>query len=961
MSEYAGEAVDAAVSAHRIAFKWSKWDVVALAVLALAILLVYNKVLLTNLVPASGDYLYYFTPYWDYANEVMRSGRLPLWNPYMYAGAPFQANPQTQLFYPLRWFFLPFGAEKGILSFAALHAWLAGAFTYALARRAAQLGPLAAFVAAMIFALNGWTTGLLAQPVRWGTVPWLPAALFLWEMLREQPLRRNRRTRRLLVALVLVWTLALLAGHSQTFYNQAVIFSFWVLFSLVWDLWQIAKNNGRLSLRQIWQHVWPIAAILVLMFGLTLTLSAAQTVPTLELSTQSYRSGGLSFLDHAALSLPPWRLGYTLLPHYARDLGQALDSDAFAEWVAYVGVLGLLLALIGLAKGPKRIRALALALGILGIGLALGAYNPISYLLHVMVPGWNLFRVPARWLQAAVLGFALLAGLGTQNLWSGWRPKLGLPHRRWVWFGLTGLMLLALAVVLLSRPNGFSLLAWSTALLVFAVVLQTKGVTRRWGTIALLGLLALELYGASWVLPIQHPTTPQAVRSWRSAPARIAAEADPNCRTLSLSTTTWDPGDLSDLRQIYGPYLDEPGLSNLIDATKAKEVLAPNLSLLFRLPSLDGFGGGVLPTARFVQSMQLFLPPDRIVADGRLREQMREIPDGRLLSLFSVCYVIADKNFDAWQDNVYYDLSFGETLTAQTPELTFFDLPGFPITAVGLVTHLSDSVQLADGEVVAELAAIYADGREVLLPIRAGIETAVGADDAALIAHNRELPAVRWRNDEPGQDVVAQLTLPESGLLASLNLRLLHADARLFVRGLSVIDAVSGAHDTLVISRHPWQRIHSGDVKIYRNNAVLPPVFLVSETGISSEDATTLAHMQSSSFDPSATVLLAEGEPIQGGSGSAALISRSPEHIQIAVQATTPATLVWAESWYPGWQATLDGEAVTIQRADLLLQAVQVPAGDHTLELTFQPQTLLWGLFLSAITLLILLLLLWYL
>ena len=287
-----------------------------------------------------------------------------------------------------------------------------------------------------------------------------------------------------------------------------------------------------------------------------------------------------------------------------------------------------------------------------------------------------------------MLGLALLAALGTENLWQGWRPRWQLPRQRWLLvLGITTI-LLALTLILLTTPNLLTLAGWGAALLALAVVLAIRGRARRWGTAILVGLLLAELYAASWVLPIQHPTAPQAVRSWRTAPARIAAEDTPLCRTLSLSTTTYDPGDLADLQRIYGPSLDTWAFDDLVDATKAKEVLAPNLSLLYRLPSLDGFGGGVLPTAHFIQTMELFLPPDRVVADGRLREQLREIPDARLLSLFGVCYVITDKTFDAWSDDIYYDLAFGETLSADTPDLTLSDLPHFPATAIGLVTHL---------------------------------------------------------------------------------------------------------------------------------------------------------------------------------------------------------------------------------------------------------------------------------
>ena len=197
--------------------------------------------------------------------------------------------------------------EKGILYFAALHAWLAGVFTYALAKRVVGAGVITAFTAGVIFALGGWMTGLLVQPVRWGTIPWLPAAILAWE-LKPAKLGWMRATRRWLVVNVVVWTLALLAGHSQTFYNQAVIFAVWVFASLGWTCWRDCRSSkGSFSWRRLWRHFWPVVLVLAIIFTLTLLLAAVQLLPTLELSTQSYRSGGLAFRDHAALSLPPWR------------------------------------------------------------------------------------------------------------------------------------------------------------------------------------------------------------------------------------------------------------------------------------------------------------------------------------------------------------------------------------------------------------------------------------------------------------------------------------------------------------------------------------------------------------------------------------------------------------------------------------------------------------------------------
>ena len=50
--------------------------------------------------------------------------------------------------------------------------------------------------------------------------------------------------------------------------------------------------------------------------------------------------------------------------------------------------------------------------------------------------------------------------------------------------------------------------------------------------------------------------------------------------------------------------------------------------------------------------------------------------------------------------------------------------------------------------------------------------------------------------------------------------------------------------------------------------------------------------------------------------------------------------VVLSEIYYPGWTCTIDGQPTEIARANYVLRAIKVPAGQHEVVMTFDPQTL---------------------
>ncbi|SVD87653.1 uncharacterized protein METZ01_LOCUS440507, partial [marine metagenome] len=80
--------------------------------IASIIIIVLWKLVFTNLILARGDTLYYIYPYWEHRARTFLSGQIPLWNPYIFMGSPFLANPQAGVLYPPNWLLTPFNTTN---------------------------------------------------------------------------------------------------------------------------------------------------------------------------------------------------------------------------------------------------------------------------------------------------------------------------------------------------------------------------------------------------------------------------------------------------------------------------------------------------------------------------------------------------------------------------------------------------------------------------------------------------------------------------------------------------------------------------------------------------------------------------------------------------------------------------------------------------------------------------------
>src|SRR5512135_1125510 len=110
-------------------------DGMALGLLALATAGFFWRILFAgDWMPAGGgDLAALLYPTYHFAAQALKSGTLPLWNPYLWGGAPFAADIQASFFYPINLLYFGLAPEityRGVMLLAVFHIWLAGAGMY---------------------------------------------------------------------------------------------------------------------------------------------------------------------------------------------------------------------------------------------------------------------------------------------------------------------------------------------------------------------------------------------------------------------------------------------------------------------------------------------------------------------------------------------------------------------------------------------------------------------------------------------------------------------------------------------------------------------------------------------------------------------------------------------------------------------------------------------------------------
>jgi len=90
-----------------------------------------------------------------------------------------------------------------------------------------------------------------------------------------------------------------------------------------------------------------------------------------------------------------------------------------------------------------------------------------------------------------------------------------------------------------------------------------------------------------------------------------------------------------------------------------------------------------------------------------------------------------------------------------------------------------------------------------------------------------------------------------------------------------------------------------------------------------------------------------DGVPIKN---SITWIKQNNTNINLEVLTNKPALLVLADTYYPGWEANIDGKKTEIYPVNISQRGVYVKAGFHNIQFIYSPNSLRWGFVISIIS-----------
>lgn len=700
--------------------------------------------------------------------ESLQARELPLWNPYVLSGVPFLAAGQHSALYPFSLIFYIFPLARAYGLFTVSQLLVAGLSLYFYARTI-KLSRVAAAAGGLVFALSGFFLVSAVFPMIIAVAAWLPFTLAVTERMLDASVGEARSWRERLTA-PLPWLilgslslgLQFLAGHVEIFYYNLLVLGAYVLWRAIGEL---RRRRQALAL---------FAGACALMVALGAGLGAVQVLPLYEHVSTNFRQDSATYEQIVGWAYPPRHLAAFAIPdvfgnptHHSyvdfwsgETVSELTNAQGgrigeifwgiknYVEGGVYISLLGMLLALVGALKRPRRQAWFFIALGLFSLTLVFGLP---TYRLVFALPGINQLHSPFRWVfpysacvaVLAAMGVEVLArersrlvtGLGLAALAGAGLTVAGLAAARCIPERILPLADRAVASLALAGnafADGRAFFSYQARnLLLFAACLAGAGV-------ALLAMRWADNAGrkASSVRVVTHHVS----RLTSYAPHLVLLAV------LALDPWLWfhdfmpaaDPAPLAEKPEVVRFLEQQPGPYRIVAYdTQDRKPLPPNTNMLFGLSSVSGYDS-IIP--RWYAEVMSLIERQELEYNQISRLTKPESLDSPILDLLSVRYVLSEEEIER---------------------------PGYTLVHDGALRVYRNEDALPRAFVTFQ-ARVFADRQDLLEAMRSFdprqavlLEAPAGWQDPATPP---EAPAVEFIEDSPNQ-VRLHVDMPAPGFL----------------------------------------------------------------------------------------------------------------------------------------------------------------------------------------------------
>ena len=379
------------------------------------------------------DYNLITYPYRYFLGQTFNQGAIPYWIQHSSGGMPFMAAFHPGVFYPPSLLFFLDDTTYALNLFYVMHFMIMGVFTFLLAR-CWNISLIAALCCGITAMLSGFIIASTLVSNFFMSAVWLPMVFWMFHRFW------TRRHRGYFVGLVLAIAIQTLAACPE-------ISAMTLLLLTAHSLYFLPRSPGFAGMARM-------AVALVSATLLALGLSALQLLPTAQLVKHSFRSGGLSYDDHAGWSMKPDKLltllvspdyeGHFERPLYSMQAFDASDSmpdngtssgpvtaaarppDKISELATlnsvgflqtyYMGLIGAFFVFMGFLFRREKAVMFWLVVFLIGVFLAFGKYNPVYKIIYYAVPFLSLFRYPEKFIFISTFATVFLTGYGLDCL-----------------------------------------------------------------------------------------------------------------------------------------------------------------------------------------------------------------------------------------------------------------------------------------------------------------------------------------------------------------------------------------------------------------------------------------------------------------------------------------------------------------------------------------------------------------